>query len=256
MGTANLVGAGRYVGILGIVLFSLLAANPARAEYYKCIDEQGLKFWVDSGKDAPPTNPQDPKAMPKCKTGGFDRSLPVLPDKVKYTDRNGIIFWVEGEGKIPPEYRGQSQEETPKEKTAAEPVVPIQKTKTYTKVSIRNNQIIVPVLLVNNGRKTSARMILDTGASSTIIYPALAMKLGMNRNQVAVGVSTIANGSQVQSYQAKIDMIRVDDNALRNPEVVIMQSIGNLGADGLLGNSFLRFFHFTIDYDNQVIVWD
>ena len=130
------------------------------------------------------------------------------------------------------------------------------KPKSYTRVSIRNNQIIVPVTLVNQGRKVLAHLILDTGASSTIIYPALAQKLGMGRNKVAVGVSMIANGSQVKSYQATIDMIQVDESALRNPEVVIMPSVNNLGADGLLGNSFLKYFHFAIDYDNQVIVWD
>ena len=249
-------GSARFAGSALVLLSALLWAAPARAEFTKCVDEKGSKYWVDYGADAEPATGQELKTLPRCKSGTAGRFLPLLPDSKKYTDGNGITFWVDDENKIPPEYRGQEQSSPPKAKPAAEPAIPAAKAKSYTRVAIVKNQIFVSVVLVNKGRKATAKMILDTGASSTIIYPGLAARLGMNRNPVAVGISKIANGSQVTSYQANVDLIQVDGSALRNPEVVIMPSVSDLGADGLLGNTFLRFFHFSIDYDNQLIVWD
>jgi predicted aspartyl protease len=182
--------------------------------------------------------------------------MPALAEYYKYTDRNGIIFWVDDENKIPPQYRDQGRKTVPKDKPGADSVVTVEKPKRYTKVIIINNQIIVPVVLVNKGHKTAATMILDTGASSTIIYPGLAKRLGINANRVSAGVSKIADGSQVASYMTKIDYIQVDDSVLRNPDIVIMPSMSDLGAEGLLGNSFLKYFHFAIDYDKQMLIWD
>ena len=184
----------------------------------------------------------------------FTLAVPALADSYKYTDKYGITFWVDDESKIPPQYRGQNLKPAIKVKPETAPVVTVEKPKRYTRLNIVNNQILVKVVLVNQGQKTTANMILDTGATSTIIV--LAKKLGMNRNKVSVGYSKIADGSQVASYKTNIDYIQVDDSVLQKPDVVIMSSMGSVGADGLLGNSFLKYFYFAIDYDKQLLVWD
>lgn len=242
--------------LLAMLLVAISLADAAWADYARCVDEKGTRYWAYSSEYSPPTKESD-KNPPRCKPGIPDSFLPQLPDSYRYIDRNGIVFWVDSADMIPPEYRGQNQTAPSPQSIQAQPEPPPEKAKSYTRVSIRNNQIIVPVLLANRGHRTIAKMILDTGASSTIIYPKLARKLGLGGNKVAVGYSKIADGSQVASYQTKIDTIQIDESAaLKNPEVVIMDSVSDLGADGLLGNTFLRFFHFTIDYDNQVIVWE
>lgn len=181
-----------------------------------------------------------------------------MPEQFRYTDRNGIVFWVDDKSKIPPEYRNQEQRTEnpalPDQKTPA--VSATRKPQRTTAVRIANNQIIVPVRFVNKGRAVTARMILDTGASTTIIYPPLARKLAIGRDKASVGYSTIADGSQVLSYTAAIDYIQVDDSVLKSPEVVVMPQAAAIGADGLLGNSFLKFFNFTIDYGRQMIIWN
>ena len=175
----------------------------------------------------------------------------------KYVDRNGIIFWVDDENKIPPQYRNQVGNAPTDAKPASEsPSPPPAKPKQITKLEISNNQIFVPVTMVNKGRKVEARMILDTGASSTVIYPLLAKKLGLQGNRVSMGYSKIADGSKVRSFITKIDFLQVDDSVLRNPEIVVMTGLSDMGADGLLGNSFLKYFHIAIDYDNQLLIWD
>jgi hypothetical protein len=54
----------------------------------------------------------------------------------------------------------------------------------------------------------------------------------------------------------KVDHIEVDDKILANAEIIVVPSHTNIGADGLLGNSFLRFFNFTIDYEKQLLIWN
>ena len=132
----------------------------------------------------------------------------------KYVDRNGIIFWVDDENKIPPQYRNQQGNSVSETKAVSESPPPPAKPKQITKLEISNNQIFVPVTMVNKGRKVEARMILDTGASSTVIYPLLAKKLGLQGNRVSMGYSKIADGSKVRSFITKIDFLQVDDLSL------------------------------------------
>ena len=126
----------------------------------------------------------------------------------------------------------------------------------YTRISIVNNQIIVPVVFRNNSRIVTARMILDTGASVTTIYSKLAAELNLGKNKLSVIKSTSANGSKTDALLTKVDLIEVGDKLQANAEVIIMPVHSEIGADGLLGHSFLRFFTFTIDYDNRLLRWN
>ena len=133
----------------------------------------------------------------------------------------------------------------------------LQKKKQYsTKISIVDNVIIVPVVFRNKGSKVKARMILDTGASVTTIYSPLASKLNLSKNRLSRSRSVNANGISSDSVLTKVDHIEVDDKILANTEIVVIPSLNNIGADGLLGNSFLRFFNFTIDYEKQLLRWN
>ena len=118
---AQFTHLGGFVVLLMAALFAFPPAGPASAEFYKCVDERGTKYWADYGNDPAPKDDQDQAALPKCKEGAAGRFLPLLPDNKKYTDRNGITFWVDDESKIPPEYRGQDQKSAPKAPVAAEP---------------------------------------------------------------------------------------------------------------------------------------
>ena len=69
----------------------------------------------------------------------------------------------------------------------------------YTRISIVNNQIIVPVVFRNNSRIVTARMILDTGASVTTIYSKLAAELNLGKNKLSVIKSTSANGTKTDA---------------------------------------------------------
>jgi len=218
--------------LLYIIIFVAVAASATGKEYFKYTDQNGIVSWLDDKSKIPPP----------------------MPIQYKYEDNNGITFWVDAESKLPDAYR---KKVTPsKEPKSASEQMPVDRPQYATKISIVNNVIIVPVVFRNKGRKVKARMILDTGASVTTLYSALASQLNLNKNKLTKARSINANGVPSDSLLTKVDHIEVDDKILANSEVVVIPSHGNIGADGLLGNSFLRFFNFTIDYEKQLLRWN
>jgi len=218
--------------LLYIIIFVAVAASATGKEYFKYTDQNGIVFWLDDKSKIPPP----------------------LPIQYKYEDKNGITFWVDAESKIPDAYRKKVTPGT--EPKSASEQIPVDRPQYSTKISIVNNVIIVPVVFRNKGRKVKARMILDTGASVTTLYSALASQLNLNKNKLTKARSINANGVPSDSLLTKVDHIEVDDKILANSEVVVIPSHSNIGADGLLGNSFLRFFNFTIDYEKQLLRWN
>jgi hypothetical protein len=219
------------------VLIIVGITSPVNAkENFKYIDQNGIEYWLDDTNKIPPH----------------------IPIQHKYEDKNGITFWVTDESKIPSVYKNiTSQLNKNTDKTKHDPIKsPVEKKQYSTKISIVDNVIIVNVVFRNKGSKVKARMILDTGASVTTIYSALASKLNLGKNKLSRSRSVNANGISSDSVLTKVDHIEVDDKILANTEIVVIPLLNNIGADGLLGNSFLRFFNFTIDYEKQLLRWN
>lgn len=223
--------------VLTVMLVVLLAISVSAREYIKFTDQHGVSYWVDDKSKLPPP----------------------FPVYYRYVDKNGIVFWANDRAKIPAEYQASASVggTAPEQQGVAGKAAGSGEQKQFaTKIKIVDNQIIVPVTFRNKGRKVKARMILDTGASVTTLYSVLAADLKLHKNKRKKVKSISANGARTDSQLTKVDYIEVDDKILAHAEVVIMPSHSNIGADGLLGNSFLRFFNFTIDYENQLLRWN
>ncbi len=219
--------------IIGLLGFSTLASAEEKVKY---VDRNGLVFWLDGKAEVPPP----------------------VPIHHKYVDKNGLTHWVDSIDKIPEEYRNKV---AAKDDGTAQPKpvlhqTPVEIIKYSTKITIVNNQIIVPVIFRNRGHTVKARMLLDTGASVTTIYADVASRLDLHKNKLSRVRSISANGAATDSLLTKIEYMELDEKILANPEVIVMPSQSNIGADGLLGNSFLRFFNFTIDYEKQLLIWN
>ena len=222
--------------ILGLSLILAIASSAAAQEYFKYTDQNGIVYWLDDKNKIPPP----------------------IPTQHKYEDKNGITFWVDDSSKIPDEYKikvNHDKEASDTLKPGTDTVTK-EKKQYATRISIVENQIIVPVVFRNKGRRVKAKMILDTGASVTTLYSALASRLNLKNNKLSMVRSMNANGVISDSALTKVDHIEVDDKIVANAEVIVIPSHTNIGVDGLLGNSFLKFFNFTIDYDNQLLRWN
>jgi clan AA aspartic protease (TIGR02281 family) len=124
-----------------------------------------------------------------------------------------------------------------------------------TRVTVAGNHVIVPVTLRNGDRTVEATLILDTGASITLINKELAERLNINLNRSARASVHVVGGGVVQAWHARLDRVTVGEQTRTGVDVAVVQDSGAFMFEGLLGMNFLRSFKYSIDFSNQVINW-
>lgn len=171
-------------------------------------------------------------------------SSSVEADLFQYTDRDGTVVIVDDASKVPARYRKQSQATR---SSGAEKV---------TGVTVRGNKVIVPVTFSYRGTLVQGRMLLDTGASLTAIFPSLANRLGIRQEHGERAVGRIADGSFIEALHTRVEYMQVGPKVQQNPEVVVLNQTGpSMGFDGLLGMNFLGDFRYHINLQNSTIEW-
>ncbi len=121
-----------------------------------------------------------------------------------------------------------------------------------TKVNIVRNQVYVPVILSNAGKRIKLNMLLDTGCSHTVVPYRELNKLKVNYGRQFT--ATNANGSKSFGKRAMIDYIKVGSRSKRNFSISGSKVAGSHNT-GLLGVDFLKDNPFKIDFENGFIVW-
>jgi len=173
-------------------------------------------------------------------------SLTAWADFFQYTDQNGTVVMVDDESKIPNKYRKKTRT------TKADSV----STSKTTSVRINNNQVFVPVRISYRDRTVDAWLLMDTGATSTVISISLANRLGIKPSSTERRLSRVADGRAIPSYRTRVDSMAVGPKLKYNAEVAIIPSNGpDMGFDGLLGMNFLGDFPYRLDMNTQLIEW-
>jgi predicted aspartyl protease len=173
-------------------------------------------------------------------------SLIAQADFFQYTDQNGTVVIVDDEGKIPDKFRKQTRQtkDTPDggSKTTA--------------VKVKNSQVFVPVRFNYRNTTVDTWLLLDTGATTTMISSGLADRLGIKPSSTQSHLSLVADGRVVQLSKTNVDYIAVGPKIKHGVTVTIMPSDGpGLGFDGLLGMNFLEEFPYRLDMKTHVIEW-
>jgi len=198
---------------------------------------------VEATEGAPPS-PVAETAMPLTEDPRKDTSSEMKSgDFYRFTDRNGVIHMVNDPDKIPAEYREQ--------------VLVTKAASIETPVRVTpQGHVLVPVTFYHRGKSVTAILILDTGATNTIISEKTAAELGLQGDDVRRGSARVADGRSVPSYEATLDSIKVGPKELSQAPVAIIPFAGKRDDhDGLLGMSFLKAFRYQVDLSGQKIVW-
>ncbi|MCX5704998.1 MAG: retropepsin-like aspartic protease [Candidatus Omnitrophica bacterium] len=115
--------------------------------------------------------------------------------------------------------------------------------------------IIVDCLLDN---KVSARLVLDTGATTVVLRNSVAQRLlGMNSGRFIPDMKVrLADGRIASAKFIIIGSLKVQDAEAKRVEACVLTSdVGGADMqDGLLGMSFLKNFKFTIDQENKKLI--
>jgi clan AA aspartic protease (TIGR02281 family) len=165
----------------------------------------------------------------------------------RWVDQNGVVHFTDNLHNIPEKQRPTAAriqaKESPRAPEPPRPVVP-----SKASIPIEKNGAIVVVDATLNG-KASAKLIVDTGASYTMISSAKAKELGidLDGNRRTIPFHT-ANGV-IQAPLADLESITVGGMEVKNLTAAIHDALPNTRVAGLLGLDFLS--HFRMDIDTQ-----
>lgn len=122
-------------------------------------------------------------------------------------------------------------------------------------VMIQHNLVIAPVQLKYRHRTIKLNMIMDTGASSTVVYRHTIKSL--NAKFRKAGVVQVADGRTVPADQIRLDGVTIGPYKSKGGSMLVMDNFaGAGGAAGLLGMDFLKHAHYEIDFDRQMLMWE
>jgi predicted aspartyl protease len=114
-------------------------------------------------------------------------------------------------------------------------------------IETTGSMIFVPALL--NGLK--ARLLLDTGATKTIIRPKLAQLAGIEPGREApLARMIVAGGGQLSVPLVRAQSLAINEAAVQAIEIGVYEAVPDLpDVDGILGTDYLS--HFTVTIDRQ-----
>jgi predicted aspartyl protease len=184
---------------------------------------------------------------------GVLQPLPVAAEIYRYIDERGTPFYVEGLESVPLQYRAAAvplgMRNSPA--SAATPSAP-EKTAAAGSTTIRytpGQRIIVDAKI--NG-DTATRLLLDTGADTTLISPLVLSAAGASliRGGTSARIVGVTGGSDVQ--RVAVESLEIGEARVSGLQVVA-HDMGQPGIDGLLGRDFLDRFKVTIDSTTGIL---
>jgi predicted aspartyl protease len=125
-----------------------------------------------------------------------------------------------------------------------------------TKVTITGNQVVVPATIGFGDKMVQVNLLLDTGASSTVISPDCAVRLGVKPGNTGKGMAQVVGGAVIATGIVKVGYIKVGPRTRTGLNIQIVPHNGPPFAfDGLLGMDFLRGLSYRIDFQRSLIIW-
>jgi clan AA aspartic protease (TIGR02281 family) len=178
-------------------------------------------------------------------------SLSAATDILRWVDEKGIVHFTDNVHNIPEKYRGNATRikavEPPRQ---AEPAKP-EPAKASVSLQQRGQVAIVQATL--NG-KAPASLIVDTGASYTMISRAIAKELEIEidgKNLPTIPFQT-ANGV-ISAPVVKLESIEIGGMQIRDLTAAVYDTFPDASVSGLLGLNFLSHFRMDIDSKNGLL---
>ena len=175
----------------------------------------------------------------------------IAADYYRWVDQNGVVHLTDNPHNIPESQREKvgrirSNEPSRRQPPPAPPLA--------TRASIpfeKQGQVVIVEATLN--KKASAKFVVDTGASYTMISSAIAKELAINTgdNRRTAPFQT-ANGV-IQAPLVNLDSITVAGLEIHNLTAAVHDVLADPQVAGLLGLNFLSNFRIDIDTQKGVL---
>jgi len=189
----------------------------------------------------------------------------MAAEVLRYKDADGVVHYVDSIVRIPPAYRDQVESMETDGFNSTEPVREpppasasnldsLDGNPVVTRVRINGNRVLVPVTVSYRDRTEQLTLLLDTGASATLLDRDVARQLGVSDTEQVQG--RVADGRTIRAERGTLDFLQVGPLQVRNLEAAFVDRRGrDPDYDGLLGMNFLRHFQYRIDFSAHAIHW-
>lgn len=166
----------------------------------------------------------------------------------RWTDEKGNVNFTDNLHNIPEKFRSKMDTyRTPEVK--AQPVPP-PKTKTSIPFEKQGSVVIVDATL---NRKTTAKLVVDTGASYTMISSATAKDLSIDAGQSQRTAPFQTANGVIQAPIVSLESITVGGIEVKNLTAAVHDIQVDPRVSGLLGLNFLSNFRMDIDTQTGVL---
>jgi clan AA aspartic protease (TIGR02281 family) len=161
----------------------------------------------------------------------------------RWTDPHGKVHFTDNPAAIPEPYRHQSETHVSKD-LPSDP--------TPRKVMLPPSAFVVPLKRTGNSLFVQATLngfvrvplMVDTGASLTVISTQTAQRLGVNLKQAAMIAMRSASGTFL-AHLTRVRSMKIGEAIVKDVDVIV-HDISPGWEQGLLGMSFLNHFNVTI----------
>ncbi|MBL7156767.1 MAG: TIGR02281 family clan AA aspartic protease [Candidatus Omnitrophica bacterium] len=157
-----------------------------------------------------------------------------------------------GTGKEKEKSRQERPEEHYKERNKKE-IIAARKARGIAKIEFSKNRFGVVDARLNG--EVAASLMVDTGASLVVVSKETAGKLGFEETARMREITVLlADGSKAKAFPITLDSVEVDGLEIENVKGAISEKSPGQGIDGLLGMSFLRYFHVRLDTKENCLI--